>query len=288
MNRHVSLCAPDAWPSLLEALDREFVFSRGRTLSLAQRYPSALADQPTPSGLRVCVAEGKLASACVVRPFEWQCTDAFRGAMIGCVWTAPDQRGRGHAAFLLRSVADELARNGTDFAVLWSGLNGFYEALGWQRADPGLFAVVTGEAAGARTPLSAINAHEMAAVRRSPGHGWVARGTLDWCTLPLPVAEVGIIRSGDAWALCGEHDAVRYVYETHGVAQAMAGLWPALTAGVARLNINDAKGNPLPEWLTAKGLAAFSPQRLAFWRLFSTRAQDGDWSRWHIPWFDRI
>ena len=285
--RRLGQCPARHWPALLAALELEFVFSRGRRGPLAERYP-AIFDQHVPAGLRVCLAGDEIVSACMLRRFHWQAEIPFEGVMIGFVWTAPARRGEGHAAFLLRTVVDELAESEVDFAVLWSGLKGFYERLGWQPGDAGLHAVITGEPNATRLAPASLVVSQLDPLRRASGLPCLPRAPKDWQCRPVPAEKVGAFQNDTAYVLCGDDGDVRFIYEAHGDPVGVSMLWPQVTAGVSRINVNDHQGGMLSTWLQEQQLATFQPQRLAFWQRVSARARGADWHQWHVPWFDRI
>ncbi len=150
-NLTLGTCSLAEWPTLLAALDATFITTRGRHGSLAARYPSALGATHLEQ-LHVGKLQGDILTCCAVRPFDWLVAGQhFRGAMVGMVYTQPAARGQGHAGALLSALVAQLAQQGYDFAVLWSGLEGFYQRLGWMPNDPG----VLGSLAPTTTPPAA-------------------------------------------------------------------------------------------------------------------------------------
>jgi predicted acetyltransferase len=138
----IGSCTTTEYPALLAALDAEFVSGRGRTISLARRFPHAVGLAHL-RNLHVLRDNGACVACAVSRPFAWNATNQrWHGAMIGMVYTAPVARGQGFASRLLEAVVAQLKAEDFDFAVLWSGLEGFYEHLGWTRAENGLFGEV--------------------------------------------------------------------------------------------------------------------------------------------------
>ncbi|MGH8598173.1 MAG: GNAT family N-acetyltransferase, partial [Gammaproteobacteria bacterium] len=138
----IESCLAADFEALVAALDAEFVTKRGRTLSLAQRFPHVLSSDRL-ENIYVLYANDALVSSVVTRPFTWRADeDPWRGAMIGMVYTAPEARGQGYGSRLLDTVTQRLTANGTEFAVLWSGLHGYYESRAWIRHDTGMFGIV--------------------------------------------------------------------------------------------------------------------------------------------------
>ena len=287
----LGVCTVAEWPALLAALDQTFVTERGRSGSLARRFPDALG-QPPLADLRVVREAGVIVSCCAARRFDWQSPEGlWRGAMIGMVWTRPEARGRGLAAQVLDFTLQALDADGVDFAVLWSSLPRYYERLGWQRHDRGVLGISAGTAAAATpaeappdpTTLERLRAaHEPLRVRRTSGA---------WQSVPLPATRTRLLadeKGGAGYALLGEHDDTRYVYEVVGETACFPALWAKITAGAGRVYVNESLGSPFHRWLVTHTATQFSAQALAHWWPLSHRARTGPWRGWHIPWFDRI
>lgn len=384
-NLTLGTCSLAEWPTLLAALDATFITTRGRHGSLAARYPSALGATHLEQ-LHVGKLQGDILTCCAVRPFDWLVAEEhFRGAMVGMVYTQPAARGQGHAGALLSALVAQLAQQGYDFAVLWSGLEGFYQRLGWIPNDPG----VLGSLAPATTPPAPTtedthfsagtagteDSHFSATTEdthfsrpgtedahfsngtedthfsrpaatgdttgdthfpttedthrpdttedthfpahfpgRNRGHPlsdatqdthWpalqaiqqtyatqrVLRDAAAWRALPLPAPSCAVVSvSGPTpgYALVGEDDTTRYVYEVAGAPQSFPELWQRLQRGASRVWVNERLASDFQRWLVANTAVSWRPQTLAHWQLFSARAQRAAWREWHIPWFDRI
>jgi GNAT superfamily N-acetyltransferase len=369
-NLTLGTCSLAEWPTLLTALDATFITTRGRHGSLAARYPSALGATHLDQ-LHVGKLQGDILTCCAVRPFDWLVAEQhFRGAMVGMVYTQPAARGQGHAGALLSALVSQLAQQGYDFAVLWSGLEGFYQRLGWLPNDPGVLgslaptttlpapatedthfpagiedthfsrpaATSTGDThqPQLRTPTglpqlrTAIGHAATGAAtgdthfsdttgdthlpRRNRGHPlsdatqdthWpaleaiqqtyatqrVLRDAAAWRALPLPApscAVVSVPGPTPGYALVGEDDTTRYVYEVAGAPQSFPELWQRLQRGASRVWVNERLASDFQRWLVVNTALTWRPQTLAHWQLFSPRAQRAAWREWHIPWFDRI
>ena len=285
-------CSTGELPALVAALDAEFVAGRGRSGSLAWRYPDLLREQNL-ANVHVRRHAGRIVSCCAVRRFTWTSDrERWTGAMIGLVYTAPQARGRGHAAHVLEDAVDALAAAGCDFAVLWSGLDGYYERLGWEPHDRGIFGSVDG--VGAPSPLAAdgIDVARYDALRAPQAKARVARDATSYRCVPLPAARVASVFAcsddDEAAALVGEAAGARYVYEVVGAAAALPALWQALVDGAAAVHVNHSIRTPFHRWLTAHTPIEFAAQELAYWRMLSPRARRAAWRDWHIPYFDRI
>lgn len=290
-NLTLGTCSLAEWPTLLAALDATFITTRGRHGSLAARYPSALGATHLDQ-LHVGKLHGDILTCCAVRPFDWLVAEEhFRGAMVGMVYTQPAARGRGHAGALLSALVAQLAQQGYDFAVLWSGLEGFYQRLGWIPNDQG----VLGSLAPATTRPSPPTPHPgwpvLEAIQQACSTQRVLRDAAAWRALPLPApssAVVSVTGPTPGYALVGQDDTTRYVYEVAGAPQSFPELWQRLQRGASRVWVNERLASDFQRWLVANTAVTWRPQTLAHWQIFSPRAQRAAWREWHIPWFDRI
>ena len=83
---------------LIAELDQQFVFGKGRRISLAQRFPAVYCSQNA-GNLFLLEEQGNILACLACKRFEFLCRgDAWRGAMIGAVYTHPRRRGEGLAA----------------------------------------------------------------------------------------------------------------------------------------------------------------------------------------------
>jgi hypothetical protein len=119
----------------------------------------------------------------------------------------------------------------------------------------------------------------------------VLRDAAAWRALPLPApscAVVSVPGPTPGYALVGEDDTTRYVYEVAGAPQSFPELWQRLQRGASRVWVNERLASDFQRWLVANTALTWLPQTLAHWQIFSPRAQRTAWREWHIPWFDRI
>ncbi len=280
-------------------LDREFISSRQRRLSLAIRLPNVLA----PDNLdNVLVARwgGKLCASVSLRIFAWQADDRqWRGAMAGLVCTDPDYRGRGLAAALLRAVPGLLRERSVDFGVLWTSIPAFYEPFGWQTNDRGLL----GHGAGLspRSTTAILPAQTMAAVDpdwlESVRAAWrvcrVRREARDYTVIPPSCDRVRCFAvkgpgADEGYALVGERPDIGLVYELVGAPSALPHLWQSIRFRYPRLYVNDCLDDPATEWLRREQELSWEPQRQAMWLGISRDFACSSWRRWHISFFDRV
>jgi GNAT superfamily N-acetyltransferase len=296
MRVDIGTCRPEEFASLIAALDAEFVFGKGRRISLAQRFPSVL----HAAHIHVLRRGGKIRSCVAVQSRELLAGEtSWRLAMLGLVWTTPSERGRGHSSRLLASVADRLRERGVDMAVLWTGLEGFYERLGWRRHDSGCLGTVRNRrAAGGRresfvTDLSPADPSFVEPLRQRCSTAHLPRSRADYRTLPLPAETVRLHPASSAGAtrgyiLYGLRGESVYVYEMLGDTESFGTLWSRLPEGAGSIFVNDAPGSTSHRWLGANVEVEWRLQRSAMWLPLSARAQGARFHTWHIPYFDRI
>jgi len=289
-------CTLQELAPLVTILDRAFVTGRGRKGSLALRYPGTLAAANL-EHIHVRRHGGRIIACCVARRFTWLSGDTrWQGAMIGMVYTAPAWRGRGHAAAVLDAAVDALAAAGVDFAVLWSGLDGFYERLGWAAHDRGILGSV--DCAGGDTrpvPVAAPGADDIArytALRARLASQRLERDDTSYSAIPLPAERVAAVHANvdgaHAAALVGHAGTTRYVFDAIGDSAALPALWHGITACATTVHVNEVIGSDFHRWLAGNVDILFGAQELTFWRMLSPRAGRSAWREWHLPWFDRI
>lgn len=286
-------CTSAELPALTAALDAEFVTGRGRSGSLATRYADVLTEANLPH-VFVRRQAGRIVSCCAARRFVWTSQgQRWQGAMIGFVHTVPAARGRGLAAAVLEDAVDALAAAGADFAVLWSGLHGYYERLGWIAHDRGIFGSVSLDDDSCALPgPGEMDVARYEALRAPQARARVARDAARYRCVPLPATRVStlFVCDGDAEAaaLVGNAQGARYVYEVVGEAGALPALWQTLRQAGGLIHVNECIGSEFHRWLAAHVPIEFAAQELAYWRMLSPRARRAAWRDWHIPYFDRI
>lgn len=279
---------PAEAPEAIELFDQEFIFSRGRSISFAQRFGDVF------SVPECFVVAGGVAAdmvgALLVRPFSW--TDGareWRGAMIGLVCTKAQFRGRGYAAGLLAAAEARCRALDLDFGVLWAVRDALYVGRGWVRSDRGMLGVQRGGQAGAVPvpPSAAENlvsaAHALHEVREGPR---VNRRLSNYRHLLPPAEHVAVVVEGDSFALCGCHNRTGYVYDIVGTSRDMPGLWRRLAAQFGDIYVNVEMGTSAHRWLEAHAGLEWSKQSLAMWKLL--RPDPIPFAAWHVPFMDRI
>jgi len=282
-------CLPAELPALVGLLDEEFIFSKGRSVSLARRLPTALNADNCPNLLLACRGEAVAASIAVKR-FDWITPErSWRGAMLGMVYTRPAERGTGLASQLLRAAAQSLRADGIAFAVLWTAQPGFYRRLGWTGADCGIFGTFAspGGAASGCTPAEAGTIDRLRL--RSAG-AYLPRDRTSYQTLPVPAEQLLLRASpgGAAYAIYGLQADRAYVYEFGGEPTAYAALWQDICAAASTVYINECRGSPAHQWLASIRGISWREQALAMWLPLAEPACAPHCPGWYIPFLDRI
>lgn len=282
-------CAPAELPALVALLDEEFIFSRGRSLSLAQRLPTALHADNSPNVLLACAGDD-IAAALVLKRFDWIAPErSWRGAMIGMVYTRPAKRGSGLASQLLRAAAQQLREDGTAFAVLWTGQPDFYRRLGWMGSDCGVFGTFA-SAGAAAAGCTAAGAGEIEALRLGGPGARALRSAASYRTLPLPAErlELRVSPDGAAYAIYGLQADRVYVYEIGGAACGFAALWRDICAAARTVHINERRGSAAHAWLASIPGVSWRDQALAMWLPLAEPACAPYCAGWYVPFLDRI
>ena len=282
-------CTPAELPALVGLLDEEFIFSKGRRLSLATRLPTALYEGNCPNILLACRGD-EIAACIVIKRFDWITPERnWRGAMIGMVHTRPSERGGGLASQLLRAAAQRLRDDGTAFAVLWTAQPDFYRRLGWISSDCGVFGTFT-SVGGAAAGCTAADAGEVEVLRlRSPG-ARTLRSAASYRTLPLPAEHLELFVSPDgaSYAIYGVQADRVYVYEFGGAASGFAALWQDICATRRTVYINERRGSAAQRWLSNIPRISWREQALAMWLPLAQPDFARHASDWYVHFLDRI
>jgi len=277
--------------ALLALLDAEFIFGKGRRVSLQQRFPETL-DRAHSRNIMLARMEEAIVSALVTRPFTWITSQrSWRAAMIGMVTTRAEWRGRGMAGALMRAARETLAREGVEFLVLWAARPDFYAGLGWMAADCGALGSVqtaAPDATQSAAPFDAASIAWIEALRREYAPERVERCEISYAAL-LPHAEqLELLRSGSAYAIAGRDDRHGYLYELLGDAAEFPVLWARLARRYRALYLNLQRGTAAERYLSSRGEISWQPQRLALWLPLSETARAARFAGWYVPFLDRI
>ena len=287
----IGCCGVAEFDALVPLLDQEFIFGKSRRMSLAQRFPGVL-DRDRPENTLVARIDGDIASALAIKRFTWITAErGWSAAMIGMVYTRPERRGRGTAGALMRAAQEQLAREGSDFAVLWTSRPEFYLRLGWQRTDCGILGDLQSGPRGASASPASPSAADIAwmeqlRTRYAPDRA--ARTEESYASLYPPAERLDLLRSKSAYALLGADANGAYLYEMLGDGAEFPALWSGISARYGRLLLNLARDTPAQRFLQSQTGISWQAQRLAMWLPLGTAARGARFDRWYIPFLDRI
>jgi len=284
----IAACPIQERPRALALLDEEFVYSRGRSVSLAERFPAALSQSDTT--LLVAREGADIVAALVLRPFVWLAVPRpWRGAMIGMVCTGRAHRGKGLASALMTEAMRWIEAK-ADFGVLWTTQPHFYGRLGWRQADCGVLGRM--RTAGSAPPMSATEVEDLLpriqAIREAQGGERTQRSPACYRTLIPPGSSREAILESDSYAVIGRLDATAYVYEIGGHPGGFAAIERALTVRYRNIYLNLEGGSPAHRWFAARTPVTWSEQSLAMWLPVSGGAGMPDPARCYVPFLDRI
>jgi len=278
-------------------LDNEFVAKRGRTISVARRYPEAFSISNL-LHIHLAMVGETIVSIAVAKPFSYAVADrVLHAAMIGFVWTRVEWRGRGLATNVLRNLVGLLAEEDLGFAVLWSTQPSFYDRLGWVVKDTSLY----GRARGSRetalginrldTMPAAVTWDRIERLRERAFGERVIRSQESYTGLPLPAKEVTAIFAQDhdeeGFALVGYEGGNAYLYEWSGSPAILQDLWDELRRTCSTFFVNERADSPSGRWLTENTGIDLRRQELAMWLQLSRTTPSVDLPD-HIPYFDRL
>jgi len=300
----VNIVARTATPAdverMMPQLDDQFVYGKGRDISLVQRFPAVYCPENA-RNLFLLVENSEILSSVACKCFTLRCeSGSWNGAMIGAVYTRPQRRGEQLASRILEHAAWSLRERQLDFAVLWTDQPAFYARLGWSSVDCGLLGEFenSGECAQSRGGIISMAAHEcdIALIERVRER-WCERMTPrqadDYRQLPLPAQAVLMLASGAgsnhmAYALLGTKADTGILYEMVGHPDGFSALWPEICRGYRKILINDATGSPSHCWLLQHTRVIWTEKPLAMWLTLSGKSHLSQLKHWYIPYFDRI
>ena len=281
-------------------LDHEFIVSKGRKTSIAQRYPSTFC---TANAENIFLAEddGEIVSTFLCKRFTWQqAGKKWQGAMIGAVYADPKRRAQGIGSSLLQWGVQALTDAGMDFAVLWTTQPEFYERMGWNAADVGVLGNCSSGAGVGETldsikilPLPMSNNREIDDIRVQCLDNYVQRQVLDYSQQPIPAESVDVLFWSDdgessSYALLGQVGATGILYEMVGSENGFADLWEMIRRRHKKIVINDSVNSASYNWLSQHADIAWEEKKLAMWLPLSKELNISAISQWYISYFDRI
>lgn len=299
MKASVDHCRLEELPELLALLDDEFVFGKGRSLSLAERFPQVFCPANL-ENIYVTRVGNAICAAVAIKRFDWLAYNrTWQGAMIGMVYTRPECRGQGLASLVMRTLQDDLAKVGVDFGVLWTIIPSFYQRLGWFMEDVGIFGEATSlissqtDISIAPCPLADEVIHWVDRIHSRWVSDRVARSDLDYRVIPLPADSVDVFLLDETneiqgYALVGRSGEVGYVYELVGHPATFDQLWSTITNCYRKVYINDRPGNLSSEWLDERATVTWRPHHLTMWLPLSAEARNTAVGHWYIPYLDRL
>ena len=300
----VNLVARAATPAdverMIAPLDQQFIFGKGRRISLAQRFP-AVYSRDNAGNLFLIEENGEVLTCLACKRFSWFCDGvSWNGAMIGAVYTSPQRRGEKLASRLLELTAQTLRERGLDFAVLWTGQPAFYARLGWTAADRGVLGEFEGDAGNAESgseimkmPAQEGDTFRIERMRQRWCRCLTPRRSGDYRQLPPPAEAVQLCAwdaapERAAYALVGNAGDTGILYEMIGHPDGFAVLWPAACRRFRRIVVNDVNGSPSHRWLVQNTGLAWQEKPLAMWLPLSAKTNMALVAHWYIPYFDRI
>ncbi len=296
---------PGELGAIVEMLDEAFIYSKGRRISLATRFPGLFVAENS-DGIYLGIENGKPAVIVATRRFKYRLrSELLTGVMVGGVFTVSEFRREGRAAAVMTYMQKEMLQGGADFGILWASDPRLYQRLGWECLDSGRytsFDVETasrGKQAGRGCPRFDVAAEkswipEVDGFRRDVcEQGWlgaIERTDASYAAVPIPAFRVKVLVAKDGnsltgYCICGEAEhGQAYVYEAHGSVPLGRSLIRCLSEdlGARAILINDREGNLFYDDLTE---LTWSNQNLTM--LFKVRdsVQLGDV---FVPYIDRI
>ena len=280
-------------------LDQQFVSDMGRSSSLVLRYPSVFC-AANAQNIFLCEENGSIVSALAAKHFGWTASGkAWRGVMIGAVYTDPHKRGQGFASRLLHWASAELKKQGADFGVLWTLQPEFYARLGWVAADCGLLGKlddasdVSGSESVATIPIAMADLQQIEHIRRRWLSSMCVRSSGDYQQRPFPVETVDVILwqegvEATGYALVGGADTQGIIYEMVGPTDCILPLMEQVRSKYRSVLINDSLSSNSHHRLAQYPGLVWADKSLAMWLPLSGAASIAEMSGWYIPYFDRI
>lgn len=296
MSVEIRSCRAEEFERLIALLDEEFIFAKGRTISLQQRFPAVYCDANL-HNIWVVITDSEIVSALVIRQFDWLAQQRkFRGAMIGGVYTHPAHRKKGWASHLLDTATTHLRKAGVDFGVLWTSQHEFYARLGWVSTDKSVLGeFVPHNKSSAKTSLVLsrdFDVQQLEKIRSETLPNLLMRSPTAYRHLPLPAENIEVLlqknQSGSACAILGNTGEVGFLYELTGALACFPNLWAEICERYQKIWINDQRGNPSFTWLSTQINVSWEDKNLAMWLPLSERVNKPAFEQWHIPYFDRI
>lgn len=285
---------------MLPQIDKEFILDKGRSISIAQRFPAVFCPENI-GNLFLIEENGELLSCLACKCFSWLCDGlGWNGVMIGVVYTVPHKRRGKLASRLLDQTTQIFRKRGFDFAVLWTDQPAFYSRLGWASADSGVFGTIahnTGltQSGGeiVKMPIDSVNIAHIERLRKQWCKCYTPRQAENYRQLPLPAKSTALYLSRrrtewTAYALVGADDESGILYEMIGDAAEFPFLWSKICRDYRKIIANDVNSSPSHLWLTQNTGLVWRDKPLAMWLPLSEKTRMAHVAHWYIPYFDRI
>jgi predicted N-acetyltransferase YhbS len=287
----IASCSVRDFDALLPLLDQEFIFGKGRQLSLQQRFPATL-DRHHPQNILLASVGGSIASALATKPFTWLTPErSWRAVMIGMVYTRPELRGRGTASALMHATQAKLVQEGCEFAVLWTAQPDFYSRLGWFSIDCGTLGsthAISPDPDQSAPPPGAADIAWIEALRTQYAPERADRSAKTYATLLPHAKRLELLRSYAAYAIIGSDDSHGYLYEMLGDVADLPALWARLVNRYHTLYLNLKRGAAAERFLSTQGEITWQAQQLAMWLPLTAEARGARFADWYVPFLDRI
>lgn len=294
----IKKCDRETLPELITLIDKEFIYSKGRSVSLATRYSSLFSDNNLENVYVAFSGETLLATTTVRKFVLLSDGQLWKGAMIGLVCTALEARGRGLGSLVMDAIVQENKKSDMDFMVLWTGINGFYERLGWITEDDGAFGKVNFGVFCCNDKLSDplicsnVDFGWIEQMREEHLSQRVLRSKDDYTVIPpsVDVVEYFICKGTDAngYAIVGRKDRNGFIYEMVGSPDAFQVLLQSIGQHVDNLFVNDRPNSISGLWMNERQCVEWQPQNQTMWYGLSNGFAEVSCKGLYIPYFDRI
>lgn len=283
---------------ILTNIDTEFIFGKGRNISLEKRFPRVYSNENY-KNIYLMRDKDDLYATVTVKKFLYQINnEIMNGAMIGMVYTNPACRGKGYATQLMDYVVKELEKD-TDFAILWTRIHPFYEKAGWKRYDIGIFGRVNTELLSHShcsteceiTEPEAGFINEIEEFRNAGINSKVIRNVNDYMSIPIPAEKVYLIRATKdsklkGYSIFGINDTNVFSYEIYGNDESITAMLKAMSKLRKDIFINEDKSSYAYRFLSHYKFISWEDQDLAMW--YPLKKNIEQYPSRHIAYFDRI
>lgn len=287
------------YPEAIALLDQEFVFGKGRSISLAKRMPAAYSPENS-ANIYCGVSRHTVVGVAAARRFEtWVGDQWVTGCMIGGMVTQEKYRRQGIASQLLSYLESKLVDPG--FLILWTGIPEFYRRLGWQDGSRGVFGRLCPRDRGGKLSVRGIvpetpemgDLEKVDRLRERSKLALLRESNRNrYSNIPLPAEKVEVLkvmgeqRELEAYAAVGSRGDTVYIYELVGEDAARQDILGYLDRRYATVffNAEDLSG----EIFTNVGAFDVKPGPNTLLKCLSPRITLGDLRGLYISHLDRI